>query len=160
MEKYIAMRQFFPQLPFELWQRVLWFVLRFTLNEKLEQCFPIKNNFDIYEDYYEFENENWDGHCHKSLMDNAIVDEKILGYSHYFFTDCAMWYEGENREEIVSERDQQIFYHERAHLIYYKTHTFTLEKRRIDHPELSYKIIYVSQIYLDGSVQLVAVDHE
>jgi hypothetical protein len=160
MDHYVEMRQFFPQLPNELWHRITWFVLRFTMKEKLEQCLPIKSNFDVFENEYHYENEAWDGHCHKSLIDNAIVDEKILGYSHYFFTDCAMWYEGEDREEVISNRDHQMFYHERAHMIYYKTHSFTLEKRRIDDPTLSFKIIYVSQIYLDGSVQLIAVEHE
>jgi hypothetical protein len=159
MEKYNAMRQFFPQLPYELWQRVLWFVLRFTLKEKLEQCFPLDINFDVYENFYEFENENWDGHCHTTLCDNAIVDNTILGYSHKFYTDCCMWYEGYHREEIVSTRDHEMLYNERAHKIFYKTHTFILEKRRVD-VDKPYKVFYLSQIYLDGSVQLVGVDYE
>jgi hypothetical protein len=161
MEKYNNFRQFFPQLPYELWQRVLWFVLRFTLQEKLEQCLPMKINFDVYENFYEFENENWDGHSHTTLCDNAVDDENILGFSHKFYTDCCMWYEGYAREEIVSPRDHEILYHERANSIFYKTHTFTLEKRRVDLDGVhTYKIVYLSQIYLDGSVQLVDVGYE
>lgn len=154
------MRQFFPQLPYELWQRILWYILRLTVEEKLEQCLPIKSNFDVYENIHHFENENWDGHSHTTMMDNAIVDHKILGYSHVFHTDCAMWFEGYDQEEILTTAQHEYYYRERAHMIFYRNHRFTLEKRRIDFPELSYKVHYLSQIYLDGTVQLVGVEHE
>lgn len=160
MEKYNEFRQFFPQLPYELWQRVLWFVLRFTLKEKLKNCLPLKNNLNVYENFHNFDNENWDGHCHTTFINNVVVDKNILGYSFKFYTDCCMWYEGYEREEIVSMRDHEMFYHERAHMIFYKTHTFVLMKRRLDNPDLYYKVIYLSQIYLDGSVQLVEVTRE
>ena len=59
MEKYIALRSLFPQLPFELWQRILWFILRFTLKEKLQQCLPMKINHDVYENVHNYENINF-----------------------------------------------------------------------------------------------------
>jgi len=69
-----------------------------------------------------------------------------------------MWYEGYAQEEIVSARDHEMFYHQRAHSIFYKTHTFTVEKRKDDIK--TYKIVYLSQIYLDGSAQLVGEYYE
>jgi hypothetical protein len=101
--------------------------------------------------------EPWDGHSHTTIMANNILRHSdVLCYDHVFYTDCCMWLDSEedptlNHEDIVRTRPNRV---------YYKTHTFGLVKKRRDGLPGTYRVNYLTYMYLDGSTRLVSIDYE
>lgn len=144
------------KLPYEIKERVFWFLKLEIVKEKLVACLPstvdhLSRTMDAA--------GNWDGHGHTTIASNMIFDHPhILAYDHTFYTDCCSWLEYEEEEELSMDVDEQ----EEGSRIYYRTQTFGLLKQkpfvydeRIEMKE--YVINYVYYYYYDGSVKLQEV---
>lgn len=159
MEVYLEARNLFPMLPGEIWEKIMWFVLQSTMSDKLRYCLPMWQEFDVMEDLLhteEEQEETWDGHSHTTICANNVLHSDVLGYDHIFYTDCCMWLDSEedprmNHDDVVRTQPDRV---------YYKTHTFGLVKKRKDGVPGTYRVNYLTYIYLDGSARLISIDYE
>ena len=164
MEVYLEARKLFPQLPGELWERIMWFVLRGLMEDKLSTCFPMFHECDVMEEYYDCHPEDrvaddWDGHSHTTIMANNVLHhDSVLCYDHVFYTDCCMWIEREH-ELTLEDRASDVLA-AIADVVYYRTHTFGLIKKRKDGVAGNYRVNYITHIYVDGTARLVAQEYE
>lgn len=156
MERYVAMRSMFPQLPGEIWLMIQWHILKLIMEEKMATCLPSLRDYDMFQETYD-DDGDWIDHQHTTLTGSALPfgPEKfpLVYYHHMFQTDCdshlddyVTWSDPDGNDVDTGRR--------LTSYLFYRIQFFCVVKLYGNQESL---ITYAVKHYEDGHVELYSV---